>query len=368
MKCIVVEHDQRVTLRIRETLVNDGHHRSDVILTKAKQAAFLAAQVRPKVAIVVLPDQGEGDDELLQDLQDIKESHPVHIVAIGPTDNSQRILRILSGGANQYIDVQHLESEIPLALRKLRTEVPVAREQGRVISVVGATGGCGASTVAVNVSATLARIQGTCGLMDMHLEASDLATMVSLTPTNTVASFCRHLSRMDDEIFRRCLVKHDSGISLLAGPANYRDTNQVTSRGSRKALSMLRQDHPTVIVDLNPPYGEISSQFLIQSDVILVVMRLDFTAIRRLGRILDYTEEMQIGRDRIRLVVNRFRRTSELSLADAKKAVGMEIISTIPDDVGRVGRANNLGIPVVLLKPRAPVSRAFSDVAKNIVS
>lgn len=363
MKCMVVGDREPIALRIRDTLAGDGHHVADVCFTTANAAAFRVAQTRPLVVLVVVPEKDDADDSIFQE---IKEAFPVSIVAVGPSDDPKRILRILHNGANQFIDVQNLEKEIPVALRKIRIETPALPDQGRLITVWGATGGCGASTVATNISAAMCESHGSCGLMDMRLEAGDLAAMLNLEPANSLASFCQSLSRIDDELFARCLTKHKSGISLLAAPISYRDSNKVTVRGIRKALYMMRSRYPIVVVDLDPSYQERQAQVLVQSDLILLIIRLDFTSLRRVRRVLDYTEELKIDPARIRLMVNRYRRTSEMSLADVKKSLGIDLLGAVPDDTGRVGHANNLGIPVVLQKPRAPVSRALSNIAVSL--
>ena len=363
MKCIVAGDREPIAARIRETLASDGHHASEVWLTTADKAVFRAAQLRPHVVIVIVPESDDRNDSLLQE---IKEACPASIVVVGPSNDPKRILRVLHGGADTFIDEQNLEKELPAALRRLRTDVLVDVEQGRLITVLGATGGCGASTIATNVAAVMCGTYGSCGLIDMRLEAGDLGAMLNLEPVNSLASFCNSLDRIDDELFERCLTKHQSGISLLAAPVSYRDANKVSVRGIRKALHMMRSRYPIVVVDLDPSYQDRQAQVLIQSDLILLILRLDFTSLRRVRRMLDYIEELKIDAKRIRLMVNRHRRSSEMNIADVKKALGIEVLGVVPDDVGRVAHANNLGVPVVIQKPRAPVSRALANIAVSL--
>ena len=361
MKFLVACDRQSLVVRILDSLGDCGHHASDVHTTSIDDSVFRVGQYRPSVVILGM---GEADPESL--LEEIKEAAPVRILVIGPTIDPKQILRVLHAGADQYIDDQNLAEELPRSLTRIRSDVPAKVEQGHVITVLGATGGCGASTIAASVSAAISRIYGSCGLIDLRLEAGDLGAMLGLDPPNSVASFCENLHKMDGELFGKCLAKHRSGISLLAAPSDYRDARKVTTPGIRKALTMTRSRFPFVVIDLDPSFQEKQAQVLVQSDTILVVMRLDFTTIRRIRRLLDYVNSLKIPVDRLRFAVNRYRRASEMKTSDVKKSLGIDIFKVIPEDTWRVSHANNLGVPIALHKPRSKVARAINEIATSV--
>src|SRR5258706_561520 len=76
--------------------------------------------------------------------------------------------------------------------------------------------GSGSSTLAVNLATALAKDHKSCLLLDLNLGAGDLAALLDLKPTHTLADLCRNSTRMDQAIFERSLVRHSSGILLLS--------------------------------------------------------------------------------------------------------------------------------------------------------
>jgi pilus assembly protein CpaE len=107
-------------------------------------------------------------------------------------------------------------------------------------------------------------------------------------------------------------------------------------------------------------------QALRQADVILLVLRLDFTSLRNARRTLDHLEHVGIDKERVRLVVNRYRRPKEVPVAKAEEALGVKFFHFVPDDPWAVNRANNNGVPVVLEAPSARVSKSVTRLAISI--
>lgn len=328
-----------------------------------REAEERTVQYRPDAVVLALPSEPEPGLAVLREMLD---TVPCRVLCVGPGSDAKLILRSLRNGAYLYLDEADLEVELKAAFAKLRLEPPLAVQNGRVISVIGPAGGAGASTVAVNVATVLARKYGECALLDLNLETGDLATLLDVEPAHTVADFCRNLPRMDPTMFQQCLARHASGVRLLGPPRDYAEIADVTSRGVRKAVSMARSTFPFVVVDLDHSSREAQSQALFQSDVILLVLRLDFTSLRQAGRMLKHLQGLGVPRDRVRLVANRYRQPKELRAADLEKALGMKIAHYIPDDSRSVNLANNKGVPVILERPRSGAARSLSKLAWSV--
>jgi pilus assembly protein CpaE len=102
-----------------------------------------------------------------------------------------------------------------------------------------------------------------------------------------------------------------------------------------------------------------------QATGIYLVFRLDFTSLRNARRILEHLRDLEIPRQRARLVVNRQGLPYELPQAEAEEALGEKLVHFIPDDSKTFNRANNAGIPVVLNNPTAKVSRSIVELVKS---
>ena len=193
---------------------------------------------------------GSNLNRLGKRLREVQETLAVRVLAIGPSTNAQVILQTLHEGAYKYIDIERVV-DLPAALRRVRAEPPLAVQYGRVISVLGASGGCGASTIAVNIAMAYCHAQQRSVLIDLNLEGGDLAVLLRLQPSYSIADFCQNVDRMDGSMFETCLVSDKNGLALLSPPQRYQDIGKVTVRGVRKAITMARNQFPYVVVDVD---------------------------------------------------------------------------------------------------------------------
>jgi pilus assembly protein CpaE len=167
-------------------------------------------------------------------------------------------------------------------------------------------------------------------------------------------------------MFERSLVRHASGVHLLAAPRAFADVRHVTPDGVRQAVNVARTLFPYVVADLDHSFREEQLQVVRQADLILLVLRLDFNALRHGQRCVDYLRDLGISQERLRLVVNRYGQPKEVPHTTAEGALGMKIAHYVPDDPRTVNRANNSGVPAVLEYPRARVSRSIARLAASV--
>ena len=109
---------------------------------------------------------------------------------------------------------------------------------------------------------------------DGWVYTGDLASLLDLHPEHTLADLCQNVAHMDRTMLERSLVRHDSGVRLLAPPRRFGDVSLITPQGVRQALSVARLLFPYLVVDLDRSFGPEQVQALRQADVILLVLRL----------------------------------------------------------------------------------------------
>jgi pilus assembly protein CpaE len=233
--------------------------------------------------------------------------------------------------------------------------------------VLACSGGSGASTLAVNVAAALAREHQRCALLDLKPGRGDLAALLDLRPAFTLADLCVNAARLDRAMFEKLLTPHPSGVHLLASPQAFDGLRLITAQGVGQALDLARKLFPHVVVDVEDCFHEEQVLTLRQAAVVLLVARLDFTSLRNARRILAHAHELGVPPDRLRLVANRHGQPGELAVDEAEEALGMKIAHFVPDDPKAVNHANNAGVPVVLKAPAARVSQRIAQAARLAV-
>jgi pilus assembly protein CpaE len=171
---------------------------------------------------------------------------------------------------------------------------------------------------------------------------------------------------MDRVMLERSLVRHPSGVHLLAPPQTFADMDYVNPDGVRQALTLARAAFPYVVVDLDHSFREEQIEVLRLADVTLLVLRLDIPSLVNVRRTLDYLKRLGVGNDRVWLVANRYGQPKELPAAKAEKALGAKIVHYVPDDPKIINRATNSGVPVVVEAPSARISRSIAQLAVSV--
>jgi pilus assembly protein CpaE len=309
------------------------------------------------VLIVLSP----APEDALTVVRELRRRTTVRILAVGPTTDTKLVLRAMREGASEYLDQSELQAELPEALQRLE-----AGTSGRIIGVLAPSGGGGGSTIAVNVATVLAQNHHRCALIDLKLEAGDLAPLLDLKPNHTLSDVCQNLERLDYSLLQSCLCQCESGVQLLAAPARIADVPGVTPEAVDLILSLICRHFPIVVLDLDHTFRAEQRRAILRLDIIVLVLRLDFISLRKTRITLDFLQEIGVPAQKIRIVANRVGEPNQLTPTQVEESLGIKIANVIPDDQKTVNRSSNNGIPVVLQAPSAKVSRSLSDLASSL--
>jgi pilus assembly protein CpaE len=321
-------------------------------------------KVKPDLLLLVL---SPNPDLALSVLDQARNDARGRVVVIGPSSDPKLVVRALRGGADDFVDEEDIEADLEAALGRFKREQATrSSDDARVIAVLAPSGGSGSSTIAANVATMLAKQHKTSALLDLKLESGDLAALLNLKPTHTLADLCQNVARLDRVLFERSLARHSSGVHLLASPTQFSDVALVTAEGVRKALGMAKLMFPYVVIDLDHSFHAEQIEALRLADQILIVLRLDFASLRNTRRTLDYLEKLGIGRDHVQIVVNRYGQPKEVPAAKAEEALGLKIFHYVPDDPKTVNRAINDGVPMVIESPSSRVARSVMKLAASV--
>jgi len=359
MRVCIASEQEATSGKISQILLGEGQDVEVLPFAAIHQLARNGAEV----VVVVLSGTLERALSVLDEARRLTQAK---IIAVGPATDSKLVLRTLRAGADDYVDVAELDTELGAALRRLIASPESPKGSGRTISLLAPSGGSGSSTLAVNIATLLAKEHKRALLFDLKLETGDLAALLDLKPTHTLADLCQNATRMDQIMLERSLVRHSSGVHLLAPPRMLPDIAYVTSEGILKALALARSLFPYVVLDLDHTFREEQMQVLRHSDVILLVFRLDFSSLRNTQRTLDYLTHKGIARDRIHLIVNRYGQPKEVPAAKAEEVLEAKIFHYIPDDPKTINRANNNGIPAVLEYSSTRVCKSMIGLAASV--
>jgi pilus assembly protein CpaE len=237
---------------------------------------------------------------------------------------------------------------------------------GTIITVFGVKGGIGKTTTAVNVAAGIA--QGTkhhVALVDADLQFGDCAVMLDVVPERTIAEAVAEVDPATPHLIDSYLMDHASHLSLLAAPMNPSAADQVTPEDVGKVLRSLAATKDFVIVDTSPQIDAVTALAIDLSSIVLIMVTPEITCVRRTAAALALLQDAGYSQDKIKLLVNRAGKRTEVPNKELVAALGYPIYAEIPDDRGIAQSITN-GMPVVMSGKKSPAGRAYLELGRRL--
>jgi len=287
------------------------------------------------------------------------------VVAVGCSDDSREILGYLRSGANEYLDSRaDLVGELTDLLQRLATTRIDVPQRGRMITVTSCGGGSGSTTIAANISAVLAGKHKGCALIDLHPYGGDLPAVLQLLPDFTLRELAQKGDSLDAALLHKSLVKHKSGVCVLASPTPFVNREPVCPQTIKSICSIALREFPFVVVDGEDLFHPEQRTALENSDEVVLVLRLDFASLVRAQQgIRHLIDELDISPNAIHLIASRCGQPRELSVANAEGVLGRRLTAQIPNDPARALAAINIGVPVVSEFPQSELARSLTRLA-----
>jgi pilus assembly protein CpaE len=366
MNVFLVSDDESFARSIRQVMIREGVDCPISSTITYGQAGRRLARVPVDLIVAVLPEDPLRSIDALDLLAAVPRSERTLVIAVGPAADARLVIRALRGVVDDYVDISEMEADLGAVLGGWRRRWAQDRPEGRLVAVLAPSGGAGSSTIAASLAAEFAKDLESVALIDLKLETGDLAALLDLKPVYSLADLSKNIDRLDRVFFERALVQHACGVHLLSAPYHLADADLVTPEGVRQAIGLARATFPFVVVDMDHTFGEEQLHVLRQADIILLVLRLDFTSLKNAVKFFDHLDGLGLHLDRVRLVVNRFGQPREVPIAKVEEALNSKVFHTIPDDPRTVNRANNYGVPVVLDAPSSRFAKGLSKLAQGI--
>jgi pilus assembly protein CpaE len=234
-------------------------------------------------------------------------------------------------------------------------------QSGRVVSVIGARGGVGASTVATNLAISVQQASpgDPVSLMDLDLHGGDLGLFLDLHASQGLKHLSKDISRLDETIVRSSLAQHSSGLHLLpSGYEGFEETEHVPG-STMRVIGLLRSVHRHVFVDCGHVLEPAVKEALDCSDQVIVVTTLSLPAIRRTRRLLEALGAVQYQAGKLLVVVNRYTNDQKDLLSETENMLGLRMAGLIPNDYGTASEALDHGKPLTIMASRTTIGQWY---------
>ncbi len=235
--------------------------------------------------------------------------------------------------------------------------------RGMVITIFGAKGGIGKTTIATNLATALVRMtNANVVLVDMDTRFGDVAIMMDVAVEHSIADLGRRVDELDRETITDALTSHHTGVSILPAPLHPTEWRNLTPDHITKIVNLLAQGHDYVVIDTPGTFNEIIAATLELGDIILLMTSMDIASIKDTALALEMLRAADVSEDKVKLIINHSTSSNSLREEDVERVLEYDVTWRIPHDY-HVASSNQLGIPIVIAKPYARVSRAVTEMA-----
>jgi pilus assembly protein CpaE len=314
---------------------------------------------QPDVIVVDARDRSTMPAELAV----IKRQHSATgILVVLPRLEGTLVLDAMRSGANECVAEPITLEELNAALARIAAQRP-SRRRGDVFAVIGAKGGVGATTVAVNVATMLNKLQPSSTLlMDLHLTYGDAAILLGAEPRFSTLDALENTHRMDAAFLRTLVSQTKSGLNVL-GSSDHPVSTPVDVTRIRSLIDLAAHQFRFLVLDVPRTDAAVLDSLEAASRVV-VVANQEVATIRSAARMTAALEQ-RYGKERVDVVISRFDPGAEIGQADVERAIRRPIVHLFPNNYPLVLASHNNGRPLVLENHTKLASR-FTEFASRL--
>ena len=370
LNVVLVHHDEDTRRALREAFtalpeVSVLGERSDL----ASGIAF-SRQTIPDVLALELP---RAMDATLSAAVEYRLAFPeAAIVFVSDRLDTDTVLRALRAGATEVLALPLNHDTLRETFERIRTQRTHregATHHSTIVSVYGAKGGNGTSTIAANLAIGLGREnERDVVLVDLDDQSGDAAFMLGLSPVRSILDVAR-AANIDSTGLHDALLKHASGVHVLAQPDRREPEHGLSGEQAARILDVLSSLFDIVVADVPHVLDEFTLDLLKHSTAIVMVVEPNVPAVRACRRALEVMRRHDLLSDpqRVHLVVNRQEAHADVSLDQIHETLGLPIFATIANDYAAVQHAINNAQPLCGKGAHGKVAQDLAGLARLLL-
>jgi pilus assembly protein CpaE len=289
------------------------------------------------------------------------------LVAYAATADLALVRKAMLAGARDFVRAPFSADELNRSLnealeseerRRLGEHGGGMGPHGLVITVYGAKGGVGKTSVATNLAVSMAQQGQAAVLVDMDDTFGDAAQSLAVPQGMSITDALRAAGSP----VKSFLVEHASGLSVLAAPANPLDWRSVDIGALEALFEQLARQFDVVVIDTGSTLSDVTIAALRRAAQVLWVTTPEYASVHDSLQAMTAIRGLGLPDDRIRLVLNVASADSEVRPSSVEQALGQSVFWALPYD-RNLRRAGQLGQPLVGTQPNSPAAARLRDLA-----
>jgi len=359
-------------------------------VNNTEEALELIFDRKPDIIILGNDFPGEDINYFTQIIR--KKAAPAQVIVIAEVVGAEAVRQAMRAGACDFISYKNLTvEELSLSLERagqlvveerntrgasleVKTEpVPAKQtksktgEPAKIIAVYSPKGGAGVSTITANLSRVMAKEGYRVLVLDGDFLFGDMGVLLNQPSNHSITDLVRFEGEIAEEIVKDVITTGE--VDLLAAPPSVVKSLEITGPVCETVLNTLSKlDYDILLINTSSNLSDPTLLILEKADVVLLVVTQEISSVRALRLFLDLMKSYTIDFNKFEVVINRFDKSSVLTIAKLSDNLDIGISLTVPQDNSTVLLANNLGIPFAVEQKNLAISKGITDLANYLLS
>jgi pilus assembly protein CpaE len=364
---------------LRAHLASDAEMEIVGLARDGQEALQLAHQYRPDVALLAADLSVQDGFQTAEYLAGVGYL-PTQCIILSETNTIDQLRRAMRSGAKEHLSLPVSRTDLIKTVREVyqeeqRRHTPSfaqaadPKKTTKVISITGAKGGIGKTTLATNLAISIAQeTREPTILIDLYVQFGDVGMLLNMAPQRTIAELATlDPSEVDEQLVADCIAQHDSGLHVLFSSKTPVALDSITVPCIENVIGHLKQHYRYIIIDVPPILHTTTLYVLAHATTALIVANLfDLTTVNDTRQLLQTIQGKYVAREKISLVLNRVSKQNRLSVSDIESTLGYPVSAQIPNDGMVVPAAVNQGMPFIVSQPNTAVSQSIRQFARSL--
>ena len=315
---------------------------------------------------VIIIDLDSNPEYALELVESICARGAATVMVYSTKADSELLVHCMRAGAREFLTLPFSQSTMAEALVRASARRPATRASkkasGRLLAFLGAKGGDGATTLACNFAVAIAKESGQSTLLiDLDLPLGDAGLNLGVVAEYSTINALQNSARLDSSFLSKLLVKHSSGVSVLAAPGKF-PSFDAPAEAFDRLISVARQDFENVIVDMGSRLDLMGTSLFKDGSTVYLVIQAGIAGLRNSNRLIS--QFFSTGIPKLEIILNRYEpRSMGVGEDQITKALTRPAQWKIPDDSDAVRRMQTSAIPLAL--EDSPISRLIRQMART---
>jgi pilus assembly protein CpaE len=376
---LLVSNNNAVVTATRQVLDNEDEF---YIYDKQVTPETILQVITETQPDIVLLDYGFQSRDFFKLVDKIATDCPMcAVLVILPEQEVINSERVILSGARAFLIFPYRQDHLVTTIRRVmelmersqtfpvpKTVSETAEKPKNTFTIFSPKGGAGTTTVATNLAISLQKqLKEDVLVIDGKHIFGHVSLCLNLRTGNSLTDLISHAGTLDTRLIKQVVVRHVSGVYVLPSPNSITEAQGIRPEDLYRVVQTLQHVFPNIIVDGGNNLNENTVTYMDLSDRILLVLNPDLASLRDVRQFMEVAKTLSYPPQKILLILNLIGRKADVKREEIEQILKMKIFGRIPADENLALSSLNEGVPIILKNPRHPISKAYDEIATNLV-